>query len=317
MVEQVDLPEVNVTGKRPVSSPVSSPASMQTVSSPFAVRKINLTFQLGTGNYGTSTATPVTYTGLRVVAKIEFTTTPDNASATILVYGLTLSDMNALTQAGLVWRTRDNLVTLQAGDDLIGMATVFRGLMLEAYPEISQPDSPLHIEAIPSSLFQLKPVVTSTFPGAASAATVFGTLAKGAGLTLENNGVNAVLSNPYFWGTSWQQILSAGRAANAFVFVDTVAGVLAIWPKDGSRAGAALQVSPATGMIGYPNFQANQVTVHQLFAPNNLPAVGKTMQITSQIPAATGKFTITSVNFDLASQLPDGPWEQTIVGVPV
>lgn len=305
-----ELPEVTVT---------AAPASSLSTASPYAVRAINLTIQLGTGSFGSSGENTVTLTGLRVIVQVEQAALPTTGMATVRVYGITLSMMNTLSRAGLVWQDRTNKISIQAGDNISGMATIFNGQIIEAYPDFSQmPNSAFVMICSPTTGIQLKPVVPSSYPGQTSASSIFQQLAKQAGLQFENNGVNTMLASPYLPGTVFQQIQACARAANCFACVDSVANTLAIWPKTGNRSGSPATISPQTGMIGYPTFQQRQIIVRTLFDPSVTPSgsTGKQVTVQSQLASANGNWTITRIDYNLASQMPDGPWEMTITGSP-
>jgi hypothetical protein len=289
------------------------------VTAPYAVRRIVLTFQIGKSGSGViqlATGNP----GLRIHVHVEFANVPETGAAQIRVYGLSLDHMNQLSVAGLVFESRQeqNFVAIQAGDDVSGMATIFKGQIIQAYPDFArQPDVSFYIQASPSNVIQMKPVEPSTFTGPTSAATALDTIVKKAGLTLENNGVNAILASPYFPGTAWQQILGLIRAANCFGFLDGVTKTLAVWPKEGSRSGGKIVISPENGMIGYPQFQALNTVTRTLFNTEVSPAdPGKLITIKSQLSAANGDFTVIGVTHDLMSEMPDGPWETTIIATP-
>ncbi len=290
------------------------------MTAPYAVRRIVLTLQIGKSGSGAiqlASGNP----GLRIHAHVEFANAPTTGNAQIRIYGLTLDHMNQLSVAGLVFESRQgqNFVAIQAGDDVSGLATIFRGQIIEAYPDFArQPDVSFFILATPSNEIQLKPVEASSFPEGTAAATALEQIVKKAGITLENSGVNAILASPYFPGTVWQQILALTRAANCFAFFDGVNKTLAVWPKDGSRTGGKIVISPENGMIGYPQFQALNTVVRTLFNTEVSPTgPGKKITIKSQLTAANGDFTVTAVTHDLMSEMPDGPWETTILATPV
>lgn len=299
---------------------------MANQTAPYAQRLLEFTFQIAaapaTANAGSQQLTVGGAGGnLRAVAHIEFANAPTTGMAHFRVYGLTLDLMNQLSTAGLVYKVGANKVVVRAGDALSGMTTVFRGEIIESWPDINQPDAPLFILAQPSALVQLKPTTPTSFPGSVPAPTALSQIAKAAGLTLENNGVNTVLQSPYFHGTAWNQLMSCIRAAGCFGFLDGITNTFAVWPKNGSRSGNASTISgPPDGyMIGYPKFQALQTRIRVLFNPNifagNGP--GHQVQVRSQLAAANGKFTINSIVHDLSSELPDGPWETTFMATPV
>ncbi len=294
------------------------------MTTPYAVRRINVTLGFGKGTYGQDgTRQQLTFNsvnpGLRISVHIETATAPDGGQAQIRVYGLSLDHMNQMSRAGLVYEAREgNTVQIDAGDDDEGMSTIFAGLVVEAYPDMkNMPDTPFYILATPSAIPQTKPVDPTSFQGPTKAADALGAIAKKAGLTLENNGVDAVLASPYFDGGAWSQLRSCVFAANCFGFLDGVKKVFAVWKKNGSRAGASTTISPDTGMIGYPQFQFSRVLVRVLFSPSLKSLVGQTITIRSQLEAANGQFVINTMTYELMSEMPDGPWEAIITANPL
>jgi len=228
--------------------------------------------------------------------------------------------MNQMSRAGMVFEQRDkNYVLVQAGDDVSGMTTIFNGFIVEAYPDMKDmPNTSFFIHAVPANIIQLKPVEPTSFAGATDVDTALGAIAKKAGLTLENNGVKAILASPYFPGTAWSQILSCVQAADCFAYLDGITKTLAVWPKNSSRSGGKTIVSPDTGMIGYPQFQLLNILVRTLFTTEIRPTeVGRVVQVKSQLQAANGDFTVISVVHDLISEMPGGPWETTFLATPV
>ena len=308
----VTLPDVTVTAAAPASARSTEP---------YAVRKLNFTFQLSAGGTFSTGSNKTTFTGLRATAHVEHANQPNTGIGEFRIWGMTLNDMNSLSRAGLVYKINtDNpdIVMVQAGDDVSGMATVYNGIIVESYPDMrQQEDASFYVRANSTQAVQLKPVPPNSFTGGTSVATALQQIIKPAGITLENNGVNAILASPYFAGSTWDQINAAVRAANCFSFFDRINGVLAIWPKTGSRTGDPLTISPANGMIGYPSFQAVYVRVRTLFnTAVSLNQPGKNITIQSELRAANGKFIVTDVSHDLASQMVDGPWETSILCTP-
>lgn len=289
-----------------------------TAVAPYAIRRIDLTFQLGTGSFGETGSQQLTVKGLRTLVNVELATAPNPASATVRVYGLTLDHMNQLSQAGLSYKTRFDQIRIDAGDDLTGMSTVFIGQIIDAYPDMrNQPDVSFYIYATPTPLAQLKPVEPTTFPGQVTSEQALKAISEKAGWTLESNGVKTALRSPYFQGTAWDQLLSCVRAADCFAHVDGVNNLLAVWPKDGARNGfGEAIVSPDTGMIGYPTFQSINVIVKRLY-DNKTIHMGQYIQIISQLTAANGRFRVNMINYDLSSEMPGGPWEMTMDCTPL
>lgn len=73
----------------------------------FIKRIINVSFQLGTGSFGGSGYNQIGLKGLRVIAQIDNAGHPTpGATALIRIFGMTFSQMNELSVAGLVWNNR-------------------------------------------------------------------------------------------------------------------------------------------------------------------------------------------------------------------
>ncbi len=70
-------------------------------------------------------------------------------------------------------------------------------------------------------------------------------------------------------------------------------------------------------MIGYPQFEAVNVTVRTLFNTKVSPiGPGRSVTIKSQLTAANGDFTVYDVIHDLMSEMPDGSWETIVSAFP-
>lgn len=119
--------------------------------------------------------------------------------------------------------------------------------------------------------------------GTADVAQVMKKLAATAGLQFENNDINVKLANPYLPGTTIQQIKAIAKYAGIEHIIDL--NTLAIWNHGQARSGDAALVSPQTGL-----------------------KYGGTVQLESSITPASGKYIINRIDYDLASQMPRGPW---------
>lgn len=284
----------------------------------FTQKQITLTVQLGQGSFGgNGQFDTVTLSGLRVSALLA--TSINNSSigigttqAIVNVFGLTLSQINQLTKAGGLWTTRQNLLTVQAGDNT-KMPVVFNGGIIEAKPLFVEgdPNTPFVMTAFTGSVLAVQPATPTTYPGAADVAQIMGVLANRAGLGLENNLTTPIkMAGPYFSGTLTEQIAQCASAANIYYHIDGISKVLAIWPKSGSRAGNTV-ISPANGLIGYPRFQLSTVEVETLFNPNIFAGGTITIQ-NDKLTAANGRWRVMSCNHTIESMMPDGQWRSSI-----
>lgn len=282
----------------------------------FTRKRIDVTITLGTGQFGDSGSNTVTLSGLRVHAGIQVYGGEAMPQAQLRIFGLPLDMINQLTAIGpinsaVLYR---NSVLVAAGDDETGMQTVYSGSIWQAWGEFqSMPEVPLNITGLGGLAAALKPVGALSYPGSADAATIMQTLAQTMGLAFENNGVSVQLSNPYFPGTALTQVRACARAAGIYFTIDR--GTLAIWPKDGARGGDVPLISPATGMVGYPAFSSNGLSLTTLYNPSIKP--GGVVQVESSLQVACGRWTVLQVAHSLQSETPNGQWFSTISGVPI
>ncbi len=281
----------------------------------YVVRKLDFQFAIE------KDSSQISVTGKRALVIIEHAQIPDAGPTAIArIYGMTLDHMNALSKAGLFWDARKNEMTISAGDDQEGMVTVFKGIIQEAYPDFrSIPQTNFYVKGQPMVLAQLKPVAPTTYPGGVDLVTAVKGIAEKAGFAIEDNGVSVQLASPYLAGTAWDQIVSIIKAANVYATVDAVSGKIALWPKTGSRTISDVVISPENGMIGYPQFAAAQVQLRTEFGPKVAQLTrgpGQKIRVESQLTAAKGTFTVSTVGLTLSSQLPGGPWEMDITAYP-
>jgi hypothetical protein len=101
---------------------------------------------------------------------------------------------------------------------------------------------------------------------------------------------------------------------------------LAIWPKTGTRGGQIPLISPSNGgLVGYPTYRDLAMRFRCIFNPNIVVGGQIQMQSTSGgaapssneaatlqqllIAGANGTWFVQApLTYDLASQIPDGPW---------
>jgi hypothetical protein len=226
----------------------------------------------------------------------------------VRVYGLRNDVMNKLTTIGPVNAAikAKNAILIAAGDEGGAMNVVFSGTIFDAWADYnSAPDVPFNIIAYAGLDTAVKPVDATSYKGSVDVATIIQDIATGdMGLTFENNGVSVQLVNPYFSGSSLNKIRAIAGAAGINWAIDR--GVLAIWPDDTSRRGDTPNISPETGMVGYPALSSKGMTVRMLFNPN--VNIGRDVQVQSSIPMACGKWRVFSVTHNLSCAAPDGPW---------
>ncbi len=306
-----------------------NPTPTPSISGPtgYAQRILKYTFELGKGQFGDSGFNQLSVgappadgkPGLRSSVQIKLAQMPATGQATIRIDGLTLDHINQLTKTGWYNYTYQNKIAIQAGDVKAGLTTIFNGQIIEAYPEFSnQPDVGFVIVAIdygPNGAIKMQSVEPVNFTGSVPIETALTKVLQPTGLTVENNGVNTVISRPYLWGTPWMQAEQLIKAADCFGVLDSSRNILAIYPKTSFRAGEAITISPATGMIGYPEYEFAFIRLRTLFNPA-VKGVGTLLNVQSQLESAQGMWGINTISYNLAVETPSGPWEMLIAASP-
>lgn len=274
-----------------------------------ARRKIDLSFTLGTGSFGESGADTVEITGLRTSATITKSGGVSMSQLELRVWGMPLDTMQKLTVLNKLAyaQERANNVTVRAGDDENGMGVVFTGTIKEAWADASNPpDVEFTVSAFTGGLDAVRPVAPTSYNGPVAVDVALSSIAAQMvpPRTLENSGVQTILDSPYLPGTLRDQALAVARAARCDMLIDD--NVIAIWPSGQARGGGSLDLSPETGLVGYPQFTQNGIALTTLYTPSLV--FGQKIKVTSGLAAANGEWQVAAVQHSLDAELPGGQW---------
>lgn len=276
----------------------------------FIKRKINVSIQLGEGDYGDQLGETILLEGYRVSAQLITYNGDAQGQLQLRIWGLRLELINKLTKIGPVMnQRRNNRIVVTAGDVGGAMSTIYEGTIDTAYGDFrAAPDPVFNVIALSAALAAVKPVDASSYPNKVDAAQVMADLAVKMNVAFENNGVSFTLNNPNFSGTALEQVKACARAANIFYTVEK--GILAIWPKDGQRTGEPIKLDADNDMVGYPAFSSEGITLQTIFNPNF--ELGGRVDVKSILTPACGIWNIYKLSVDLESEVPDGRWFSTI-----
>lgn len=231
------------------------------------------------------------------------------------IYGMSLDLMNQFSTLGKTpIYVGKNIISVFAGDDT-GTSLVFQGTMNYATTDLSgAPEASFNVSAS-SLLYQAVQTIPATsYRGRVEAALILQGLATQMGLSFENNGVTAILENPCYSGSALSQTRDCIQEAG-IEWNQGDNGILAIWPKGGSRGGAIPLVAPETGLIGYPFPSGNGLLgLRTLFNPQI--NFGAKIEVRSEIAPAVGVWSVCSLTHDLESETPGGAWFTSLVGTP-
>ena len=280
-------------------------------------RLINATFVLGTGNFGTQGQNQLDLSGLRTMVDVTYAGGNAMGALDMAIYGMTLSQMNTISTLGMIYtQKRRNSITVDAGDASVGMATVFQGIIINAWPDMNgMPDVPFRISAGTGLLDALAPVKPISIKGGADVATVLSGLATQMGVKFENNGVSVKLQNAYYAGTAREQAQQIVKDAG--IEWNTAAnGTLAIWMPGSNRAAGSILVSKDTGLIRYPTYTSNGIKLDVRFNPSIGLGSKVTVQTSLKLYPANGEFVVYGLNHHLDSLVPRGRWFSEVQAAP-
>jgi hypothetical protein len=248
--------------------------------------------------------------GLRDTAVIKGSGLPAFPEAELTIYGLNQSDMNALTslQFQPLAMSRNSVIVEADNGNGQGFSTVFAGQIITSGPDYAGiPHVPLKVQARILGFESLNPATPTSYTGATSVANIVQTIAAKLGYVLENNGVTAILNNPYFGGTLVDQLRAVKQAAGIQMFVE--GNVIAICPPGVPRNQETFTIGPNAGLVGYPklDFQRGFVRVKALYNPAF--RFGGPINIEgSSVPLANGSWVIGTITHTLEAQTYNGQW---------
>lgn len=291
----------------------------------FTRKKIEVSVELASN---TQTNQPITFAGTgsdtttitdkRMSVRIQNSGAPSNSAAQVSIYGMTESTMNQLSTLGMVLNlVPKNILTIKAGDDAIGMTTVFRGTIVSAYADMAAaPDVPFILDCQSGLAEATGNVQPTSYRGSVPVSTIMSGFARQMNVGFENNGVDVTLMNPYYRGSVDAQLKQCARDAN--INAEIVNGnILAIWPRFGSRTTVTkiplIAAPPDGAMIGRPSFTQQGIMVRNIFNPEI--AFGAKVEIRTREAAlakANGQWTIYKLDLALDAQMPKGQWSSTL-----
>jgi hypothetical protein len=278
----------------------------------FKRRQIDVTFKLGEGQFGESGFDTVKLSGLRCQVDIALAGGISKGALNLRAYGMTMDMMNKLAKIGRqINDVRNNVVSIEASNDTGGMSKVFEGSIFIAWADFNgAPDVCMNIEAAAGWFEANKPIEASSIKGGMKVATFIQGLAQSMGMDFQGNGVQAMLPTSYFPGTAWDQLLAAVQMAGINYSFDKTNNVIAIWEKGKYRSGSIPVISPETGLIGYPKFNDQGITLTTEFNPDIVS--GGLIEVKTSLEPAAGFWIVNLISTNLSSEMPGGPWFTTM-----
>lgn len=251
--------------------------------------------------------------GLRMSAQIQNAGGVSDGVLNLTIWGMTRSLMNQLATLGIqINLLPKNPITLTAGTPG-KMSTAFVGYITAAEADFNaMPEPSFVITAHTLGAFATAPAEATSYQGQAAVADIMASIATKMGLRFENSGVTASLNNPTFRGSLRDQARKCVENAG-ILWNNGEGGVLAIWPRKGSRGGLipVLAPPPKGAMIGFPKYNAYGVTVRNLYDPTI--GFGQKIKVESSV-LTPGEYVVYSLSHLLDCEMPNGRWETDVSG---
>lgn len=299
----------------------------------FTEKQLRFTFVLSNNSvFAGTNNNKLVVTGLRAQVDIRGSGMPAFPEAQIRVYGMLPSDMNALI--ALAFQTEGvlrNSVTVEANDGR-GWSTAYAGQILTAQPDYAGvPDVPLVITSRMLGYESINPATATSYTGATDVATIVSNIATKMGASFENNGVQAVLSSPYFSGVLTDQLRDVCAHANIDCYQEAgnqsanLTTTIVIAPRGAPRAALPVfALAPISGLVGYPqrdsrgylNVQAYYNPAFRQGGQIDLSNAGAPDVPGGDFFNANGRWLIGTLSHALSSLLPGGPWFSSILAYP-
>lgn len=240
------------------------------------------------------------------------------------IYGISAEDMNALTSP--LWDVSFitnpdasapylNLIQVFAIDGS-SETLVYNGQVVNAWGVYdSMPNTYLYIQAMIAPDQLVKSASPLSIAADTDINTVMAQIVSQMGFKFENNGVTgAVTKGSYFANTLMEQARNLMQAYGFAMYIDnTSPNTVAITPFGKARNMIAANVSPQTGLVGYPQVNKMGINFDTLFNPDI--TFGGPVIVNSSIALAKGTWNVRSMSHSLSSQTPNGPWLTTVSAI--
>lgn len=275
----------------------------------FQRRSLRFTFKMRTGSFsGPGEPDTVVYDGFRSSVQIKAPGGAQFATARISIKGLAQDVMNRLTIINYVnTELQRNEVLIEATGPDGEYNTLFLGTIGSAYTDYAgAPDVSFIVEAYQSLQSATDASPPTSWPGAQSVSAIASELCKKIGLTLENNGVTATVSDVYLSGSYLNQMRALCDMARCQMWVEEAEGVIAIAPAGTPRNQDAVVMNGERGLIGWPTPTHLGVDFMCLYDPGIYR--GRKIKLETSVTPCAGEWYVRSVAVELDCETPGGAW---------
>lgn len=280
------------------------------MSQSFTRKAIETRITLAKGSFGGQGNTKV-IRGLATRVSVEKPGLPDKPKCSVQIINLPLGDMEQMTTLAFKpLQYQRNSISVYAGEEGRELSLVFSGEITSAFGNFnSAPDPAFEIEAMGGFFGALTPKAPAAVAGSVSVGDFIGQQAGLIGYAFRNEGFTGQLRNAVFNGSPLEQAQAAARQGGADLILDD--GSLILLPPGKARGGNTVLLNKDSGMIGYPTFNNNGISVKCLYNP--ALHYGGLVKVESIVPKASGTWRITKLSHKLvAYDSSGGDWTSEV-----
>ena len=276
----------------------------------FQKRQLRVEVTLGEGTFDGQHNTRV-IEGLETSVNIEKPGLPDKGKASISIANMAYDDMAQLTMLAFRPLTlQKNSIRIFAGAEGGELSLAFSGEIISSWADFSGfPTVHMRMEAQTGGYAALMAQGPLAAQGEVAAEKLLQQFANEMGYTFINEGVTASVRNAVLSGSPLEKAQAVARQIGAQLIVDD--NRLILMPYDGVRTGTAVLLTPETGMLGYPSFSNEGISLSCLYNP--CLELGGLVRVESVVPGATGTWKINKLSHNLlANASSSGPWTSAV-----
>lgn len=281
--------------------------------SSFKIKTLRVSLSMGEGLFDNGSNT-ITIEGLPAMVDISKPGGEDKNKTNIVINGLSLPIMDRLTT--LAFRPLQsflNVITVEAGDRGEKLSTVFSGEITTAFADFNNaPSVSFKIEAMTGAYAAQIASPPISIKGTSAIADLMQKFASEAGYNFKNEGVTGSVQNTILNGSPIEKAQKLKTQTGIEMLIDD--RTIIILPNNQSREGNAVFLSDKTGMLGYPTFTNDGISIKAIFNP--MFQLGGLIQISSVVPKSSGTWQINKLTHKLEAYQPNsGVWESKLDAV--
>lgn len=227
----------------------------------------------------------------------------------VSIFGLSLDMLAALSAKAMgLFGASTERISMKI---FVENTAIFVGYMTSSIANMnSAPNAALVITATANADLQNKVAKPFSVSGPTAVKYVISGICKAAGYSPLINGLDGVMvNNPHYVGSVFDQLQRICDDLDVAMSVSPPK--IAFWPNKETKDSVRPLISAQYGLIGYPIFSNGGVMLQTQFS--SLLTTGRSIQLETSLPHASGIYQLTSVTHELSSWTEGGPWHSICI----